>query len=73
MTHRSGLAETVPERVFLRLVAVLCIVIACVLLLAGVWADPAAIAPGGLMLGGFALAASACLISLVLNLIRRGD
>jgi len=71
MSDQPRLAETAPEKVFLRLTAIACLMIACVLLLAEFWSGDLGIPPGRLMIGGAALCLLANLISGVLMLMRR--
>lgn len=71
MADRTSLAETAPERVFLRLTAIACLLIAAVLMVGAFWSARIGIGPGALMVAGFALVLLANVISLVLMWLRR--
>jgi len=73
MADRSSLAQTAPEKVFLRLTAIACLLIAAVLLVGEFWSARFGIAPGTLMVSGLALCLLANAISFVLMVLRRRE
>jgi hypothetical protein len=73
MGDETSLAETAPEKVFLRLTAIACLVVAAVLLVGEFWSVDLGIVPGTLMLAGLGLCLLANLIAGVLMVLRRRE
>ena len=71
MSGEQVLAETAPEKVFLRLTAVACLAVSCVLLVGEFWSGSLGLRPGALLAGGLGLCLLANLLSLVLLILRR--
>jgi hypothetical protein len=71
MAREPGLAETAPERFFIRLTAVACIAIACVLLVGEWFASGIGLAPGSLMMAGLVMCLLANILSIVLLVGRK--